>query len=85
MLRVVWLAKPFGFVVAKSHVDLASFFLQIGELIRRWLWVFIRVEWEMIKKEQGHIKVVGDGEEPEYEILATAEVERGKITIPSIP
>jgi hypothetical protein len=75
MLRVVWLVKPFGFVVAKSHVDLASFFLQLGELIRRWLWVFIRVEWEMIKKEQGHLKVPGDAEEPEYENILTAEVQ----------
>jgi hypothetical protein len=45
----------------------------MGELIRRWIWVFIRVEWEMIKK--GHKKPPNDGDEPEYEIIGSAAVE----------
>jgi len=25
------------------------FWLEMGELVRRWLWVFVRVEWEVVK------------------------------------
>jgi EXS family len=72
MLRLTWLMRPIGFVEVQSHAGLANFFLQMGELVRRWIWVFIRVEWEMIKKNQGHTTI---SDEPEYEMIISA-VER---------
>ena len=32
--------------------SVAVFALEIAEIFRRWLWVFIRVEWELVKKIQ---------------------------------
>ena len=75
LLRLTWLMRPFGFVEVQSHSGLANFGLQMGELIRRWIWVFIRVEWEMIKKGQGHTKLANDGDEPEYEMITSTAVE----------
>lgn len=69
MFRLTWLMRPLGLVEVQSHVGLANFFLQMGELIRRWIWVFIRVEWEVIKKGESH--TLHDGDESEYEIIAS--------------
>lgn len=75
VLRLTWLMRPFGLVEVQSHAGLANFCLQMGELIRRWIWVFIRVEWEMIKKSQGHTIPPINGNEPEYEMIASAAIE----------
>jgi EXS family len=75
MLRLTWLMRPLGFVEVQSHAGLANFCLQMGELVRRWIWVFIRVEWEMIKKGQGHTTPPNNGDEPEYEMIISAAVE----------
>lgn len=29
---------------------MSIFYLEMAEVIRRWMWVFLRVEWEIIKK-----------------------------------
>lgn len=26
------------------------FWLEMAEILRRWMWVFVRVEWEVVKK-----------------------------------
>ena len=28
------------------------FWLEVAEILRRWLWVFVRVEWEIVRKIQ---------------------------------
>lgn len=28
------------------------FWLEMAEMLRRWMWVFVRVEWEVVKKMQ---------------------------------
>lgn len=48
------------------------FWLEVAEIVRRWLWVFLRVEWEVIKKAQdGHSKSRPDdlNMENEYEMV----------------
>ncbi|KAF6763076.1 EXS family-domain-containing protein [Ephemerocybe angulata] len=57
--------------------SMAIFWLEVAELVRRWLWVFIRVEWEMVKRMQaaplhtGKIEVDGiSGDEAvSFEVL----------------
>jgi len=48
-LRMTWSAK------LSSHLhstdgSVTIFLIEVAEIIRRWMWVFIRVEWEYIKK-----------------------------------
>ncbi|KAG6880205.1 hypothetical protein C0992_003869 [Termitomyces sp. T32_za158] len=52
ILRLTWSMKLFHVVNVSSHADIANFCLKVAELFRRWMWVFIRVEWEMVKKER---------------------------------
>ena len=71
VLRLTWLMKPLGFLKVESHAGVANFYLQMGELLRRWLWVFIRVEWETIKKGcEGQTRHRNEDEESEYELIA---------------
>lgn len=48
LLRFTWSIK----LSAHLHMSGALFFfwLEVAELLRRWIWVFFRVEWEYVKK-----------------------------------
>jgi hypothetical protein len=54
LLRLTWSVK------LSSHLhhqagegSLVIFALECAEVLRRWMWVFVRVEWEVVKKSQG--------------------------------
>lgn len=64
--------KLFSVVNVKSHAGMANFALKMAELFRRWMWVFVRVEWEMIKKDSGGLSKVR-ADDPEHELLLPAE------------
>lgn len=49
LLRMTWSVKLSTHVQPPRDGSLAFFWLEVAELVRRWLWVFIRVEWEAIK------------------------------------
>ncbi|KAH0588963.1 hypothetical protein H2248_004744 [Termitomyces sp. 'cryptogamus'] len=80
ILRLTWSMKLFRVVNVSSHADITNFCLKVAELFRRWMWVFIRIEWEMIRKgREGHMKLRTDDEamdEYEYEMVAPANPER---------
>ncbi|KAG6918535.1 hypothetical protein DXG01_013625 [Tephrocybe rancida] len=77
VLRLTWSMKLFSVVNVSSHANIANFCLKMAELFRRWMWVFIRVEWEMIKKgREGHTKLRTDDESTEYELIPSATLER---------
>lgn len=77
VLRLIWSLRLFSVLNVKSHASLANFLLKTAELFRRWVWVFIRVEWEMIKKgREGHLKIRSDGDDAEYELIHSATTER---------
>lgn len=49
------------------------FWLEVAEVVRRWMWVFVRVEWEVIKKMQTRegrrlTRVDGEYDGEEYEL-----------------
>lgn len=52
LLRVSWLIRFSTHIHLKTDGGLSTFWLELAEIVRRWLWVFIRVEWEVIKKAQ---------------------------------
>ncbi|KAF9010551.1 EXS family-domain-containing protein [Cyathus striatus] len=69
VLRMAWSIKLSSHLHLERDGSVAFFWLEIAEMARRWLWVFIRVEWEVIKKaKDGNFKELSD-EEANYEML----------------
>ena len=52
LLRMTWTIRLSTHVHASENGSFVFFWLEIAELVRRWLWVFVRVEWEVIKRAQ---------------------------------
>ena len=52
ILRMTWSIRLSTDVHATRDGTLVLFWLEIAEWVRRWLWVFVRVEWEVIKRSQ---------------------------------
>lgn len=67
----MWSMKLFSVLNVNSHTSIVNFSLKVAELFRRWMWVFVRVEWEMVRKgRDGHLKVQLDGDDAEYELIS---------------
>jgi hypothetical protein len=49
LLRMTWSIKLSTHVQSPRDGSFAFFWLEVAELVRRWLWVFVRVEWEAIR------------------------------------
>ncbi|KAK0212818.1 EXS-domain-containing protein [Desarmillaria ectypa] len=67
VLRLTWSIKLSSHLHSKSDGSITIFCLEIAEIIRRWMWVFVRVEWETIKKSE---RDIGD-----YELVRTPDAE----------
>ncbi|KAG5654382.1 hypothetical protein H0H81_003206 [Sphagnurus paluster] len=77
VLRLIWSLKLFSVVNVKSHASIANFFLKMAELFRRWVWVFIRIEWEMIKKgRESQPKNRANDDAADYEMIPSAIPDR---------
>ncbi|KAH8926068.1 EXS-domain-containing protein [Atractiella rhizophila] len=50
MLRITWSIKLSAHLHHVSEIESGIFLLEILEIVRRWLWIFFRVEWEWIKR-----------------------------------
>lgn len=50
VLRMTWSIKLSTHVDAMRVGSVGFFWLEVAELVRRWLWVFLRVEWETLKR-----------------------------------
>lgn len=50
VLRLTWSAKLSSHLHSYSEGDLVIFWIELAELVRRWMWVFLRVEWEVVKQ-----------------------------------
>jgi EXS family len=49
ILRLTWSIKLSSHLHSHSEGSVVIFWLEMAELVRRWLWVFVRVEWEVVK------------------------------------
>jgi len=50
VLRLTWSAKLSSHLHSYGDGDLLIFWIELAEILRRWLWVFVRVEWEVVKE-----------------------------------
>lgn len=85
VLRLTWSIKLSSHLHSKTDGSVAIFWLEMAEVVRRWMWVFVRVEWEVIKRGQhgGRRDVMllddfsGDETDADYEMVPrTADDER---------
>lgn len=51
VLRFTWSLKLSSHLYSVADLESGIFLMEAAELVRRWIWVFFRVEWEAIKKE----------------------------------
>ncbi|KAF8635246.1 hypothetical protein AX17_004019 [Amanita inopinata Kibby_2008] len=72
VLRMTWSIKLSSHLHLKTDGSYAIFFVEVAEIVRRWMWVFIRVEWEVIKKahEESPKAVSENSEENPYEMYS---------------
>lgn len=74
LLRFAWSMRLSSLI--QSHASVANFCLKLAELLRRWMWVFIRIEWEVIKKgREHHTKLRTDIDDVDYELTPSATME----------
>ncbi|KAJ6499143.1 EXS family-domain-containing protein [Mycena sanguinolenta] len=76
VLRLTWSIKLSTHLHSKTDGSVAIFWLEMAEVVRRWMWVFLRVEWEVIKKAQQSSRrevllndFSGDETDSEYEMV----------------
>lgn len=79
ILRLTWSIKLSSHLHARAQSEgsLFIFWVEVAEIVRRWVWVFIRVEWEIVKRT-GHREVTsGNGMNADsadtysYELMAS--------------
>lgn len=60
VLRLTWSIKLSSHLHgnAQGEGSLFIFWLEVAELVRRWIWVFIRVEWEIVRRAQDGAKLL---------------------------
>jgi len=58
VLRLTWSIKLSSHLHAKAQGEgsLLIFWVEVAELLRRWVWVFIRVEWEIVRRSEDSAK-----------------------------
>ncbi|KAI0684794.1 EXS-domain-containing protein [Cytidiella melzeri] len=50
ILRLTWSAKLSSHLHSHIEGDRAIFLVEFAEMLRRWMWVFLRVEWELVRE-----------------------------------
>ncbi|KAH7874637.1 EXS family-domain-containing protein [Lentinula edodes] len=79
ILRLTWSIKLSSHLHSKSEGSVAIFLIEVAEIVRRWMWVFVRVEWEVIKKAREARNAgrtsFSDTDEPEFEMITTPTME----------
>lgn len=81
VLRLTWSIKLSSHLHANAlgEGSLVIFWLEVAELVRRWIWVFIRIEWEIVRRAQDgakHSEVSSkselDVDHESFELLSTS-------------
>lgn len=52
VLRLTWSAKLSSHLHSFIDDDRAIFLIEFAEMLRRWMWVFLRVEWEVVRERE---------------------------------
>ncbi|EKM80664.1 hypothetical protein AGABI1DRAFT_119253 [Agaricus bisporus var. burnettii JB137-S8] len=75
ILRMTWSIKLSSHLYSVTDGSAGIFWLEVAEILRRWLWVFLRVEWELIKGAQNGTskgRANSNGADPQYEMVPTS-------------
>lgn len=56
VLRFTWSLKLSSHLHMLAELEGGIFIVEALELIRRWVWVFFRIEWEAVKKGGGFVE-----------------------------
>ncbi|EMD37342.1 hypothetical protein CERSUDRAFT_114018 [Gelatoporia subvermispora B] len=79
VLRLTWSAKLSSHLHSYGDGDLLIFWIEMAEIMRRWMWVFIRVEWEVVKDaraaREAPLSAHRDDVEDKFEMIQT-DIER---------
>lgn len=49
ILRLTWSMKLSSHLHSHADGAFVIFWIEVAELLRRWMWVFFRIEWECVK------------------------------------
>jgi hypothetical protein len=52
ILRFTWSLKLSSHLHTIAEIESGVFMMEALELLRRWMWVFVRVEWEAVKQSE---------------------------------
>ena len=52
LLRLAWSLKLSSHLNARAGGGALVFTVEAAEVFRRWVWVFLRVEWECVRREE---------------------------------
>lgn len=63
ILRFTWSLKLSSHLHSIHEIESGIFLMEALEVVRRWMWVFLRVEWEAVRKGGGGLQLdARDGE-----------------------
>ncbi|KAG1746222.1 EXS family-domain-containing protein [Suillus lakei] len=65
VLRMTWSIKLSSHLHSQSEGSALMLWLEVAEVLRRWMWVFVRVEWEVVKNAQHKYQIMSNGTAPE--------------------
>ncbi|KII92819.1 hypothetical protein PLICRDRAFT_103603 [Plicaturopsis crispa FD-325 SS-3] len=78
ILRLTWSLKLSSHLHTGMHEgSVVMLALEVAEVLRRWMWVFVRVEWEVVRRRErgyGHAFVEprhDESDDEEYELVGT--------------
>ncbi|GAA5939938.1 hypothetical protein JCM3775_007154 [Rhodotorula graminis] len=54
LLRLTWSLKLSSHLHSAQEVESGLFAVEALEVVRRWMWVFLRIEWEAVRKGAGN-------------------------------
>lgn len=60
VLRLTWSLKLSSHLHSAQEVEAGVFVVELMEVVRRWMWVYFRIEWEAVRKGAGSEVVAGD-------------------------
>ncbi|GAA5880690.1 hypothetical protein JCM3774_002796 [Rhodotorula dairenensis] len=60
VLRLTWSLKLSSHLHSAQEVEAGVFLVELLEVVRRWIWVYLRIEWEAVRKGAGSEVISGD-------------------------
>jgi hypothetical protein len=53
LLRLTWSLKLSSHLHSVQEVEAGVFLVELMEVVRRWMWCYLRIEWEAVRKGAG--------------------------------